>query len=436
MMTFARGQLRLFLGCTSLTALADAAIRFGVSWHILQTTGSAGLFTLVYGLSIVVDAFGRPLLSPVADYFDRRKVFRWTSALSAALSSALVLAVACGVAPLAVLVTLLLALAAISGLREPTASALMAELAQPSEQAHARAAQLTVQSAVSLLGVALTGWLVATTGPVLALGAAAGCEVAAWLGALRLRATPLAPSSDGGGRPSVPSWSAYRRSMGSRIWAGLQCLWKVKAERTTILAGMCTNTALVCLLTLVIPVWVAKGLQGSAALMGALEASISCGFLLGSSVVVGHANRWLGRDRCVVIGPLVFAACLAAATLTRSEMVLCGLLALAGCGLPLYVVNAGALRALATPDAFRARLMGGAGFVVNGLMPVILPVFGAILELAPAVVGVALCAVLMLMGSLVMLANRPARELLRMPDDELLGKYAVDYPAAFQRSGA
>lgn len=423
-------RLLAFIACSTAASLADAGIRFGVSWFVLQSTGSAALFTSVYGMSVLADAFARPLLAPLGDYFNRMTVFKWAALLATVLSAGLALAVAfLPFSPVA-LAVLLVALGLVTGLREPTSSALLAELAQPHELVKAQSLQLSAATTVAVLGMGVAGGLVAYFGPLTALAASAAFEAVGWAGAALLpRFRKELATAD---HPSARStWSEYRATVFQRIADGLRCLWRASAERNVIFAGMFTNAAMLCLMTLVMPVWVSKDLQGDARLMAGLEMSFALGFLAGAAVAVSAANRLFGRSRAAVIGPLVSAAAFGLASSTAWPPALFILLALAGMGFPLFTVNCGSVRALATPDRYRTRMMGAAGFVVGGLLPLAVPGLGVLMQRMSGFAGVAFCGVCMAVAALLIARNRESQALLKLPPEQVVNAYERMYPHAF-----
>src|SRR5450830_1293559 len=65
-----------FLASSALNTIALHCVRFGMSWMVMRETGSAITFAAVFSASSLVEVYSKPVLAPVADYFDRLNVYR------------------------------------------------------------------------------------------------------------------------------------------------------------------------------------------------------------------------------------------------------------------------------------------------------------------------------------------------------------------------
>lgn len=419
--------LAAFLGCSTVMALAEPCIRFGVSWYLLKATGSVALFASLFGLSLLADSLSRPVLAPLSDHFDRLKVFRLCTVLAVSLSLALAAAVAWLPFQPWLLGGLLVSLGLVAGLREPTASALLADLARPEQLAQAQAFQTSANAIITFLGPALGGTLVALLDPAAALAGAVALEATGLVGLALMRRARGPAAQDG----AAASWSAYRADWRRRIVAGLLCLWRTRVERNVILAAMLINTSVVCFVTVCIPVWVSRELQGTAGLMALLEGSFGGGMLFGSALLLGWLNRGIGRQRATAAGlGLAAAAFVLLGTATSPPL----LMVLTGCvaaGMCVASINTGTVRALATPTHYRSRMAGATSFVLSLLLPAAIPLAGQLLQAWPTQQVLWLCAGLFTLGAGLLVANATSRALLRSPEGELVGRYATLYPAAF-----
>jgi len=419
--------LAAFLGCSTVMALAEPCIRFGVSWYLLKVTGSAALFAALFGLSILADSFSRPLLAPLADHFDRLRVFKVSTVLAALVSVTLTVCVAWLPFDAWLLGALLVSLGLVAGLREPTATALLADLARPEQIAKAQAFQTSANAIITVGGPALGGALVAVLSPVAALTAAGALEVIGLAGLVFLQrpAAPAAPDA------TAATWAAYREHWWQRIVDGLMCLWRTRVERNVVLAAMLINASVISFVTVCVPVWVSRELQGTASLMALLEGSFGAGMLLGSALLLGWLNRRVGRQRATQAGLVLGSCAFAALAWANWTPLLVVLTALLSAGMCVASINTGTVRALATPEHYRSRMAGAASFVIGLLLPVTIPLAGQVLQRLPTHTVLALCAALFATGSMLLIANATSRSLLREAECDLVGRYSTMYPAAF-----
>ncbi len=421
-------ELYLFITSSSLCYFAEPCIRFGIAWLILKATGSSAFFTTVCGVSLVAEVLAKPLLSPLADYFDRRRVFRAISC-SAALACVMLTLTALYLPFCPAALTMLLALIGAANARESAADALIADFAAPTQLLGAQALQSSVQAFASAAGPALAGLLVSFRGPALALTTGTALELIGWLGALLLTRTTQGTGVLPG---ATPCWSVYRRTMVQRISGGLLCLWRTKAERQVMWTAMCTSVSTCCLVTLIIPVWVAQDLKASANFMALLEVAFAAGLLLGSSFLTRWANRRIGRHRAVILGPLTMGITWLLAAHVTAPLLLVTLLGISGASFPLYFINCGTVRMLATPPEFRARMVGAVGFMGGGLFPLLVPLCGAAIQRVSAGQLVSVCGVLMLLASFNLFLNRTSQRMLQLPEESLVNAYQRLYPEAFR----
>jgi len=423
----------LFVTSVTLGAVATVFVRFGVSWHLLQQTGSPAIVALVIGGSAVLEIYAKPLLAPLADHFDRFRIFRLCVLASTALGLLLALAMALAPASVALLGLCVAGLSLSAALRDPTSAAITPSLVSAGQLSDAQSMRSTANSLVAIGAPMAAGAAVTFAGTAATLGGAALLTALALVAALRVPRPPTVSAESGG-------WAVYRRSWHLRTLEGLRSAWCNRAERNIAFASALLNVGIFSFAALVLPVFVARTLHAPPVVMAAIELSFGVGLLVGSVRLTGWLNAALGRYAALVGATVVIAGAFGAAAWLSAVPALCACLALAGVGVSVFFINTTTLRAAATPPEFRARMVAGASFLSCCLHPLTAPVFGFLMERADARFAVALCGVSVLAAAAVLLANADARRLLGQPSERILGQYRQLYPHAYpepaERAGA
>lgn len=418
----------LFLACVTLQGLTTACIRFGVAWYALGETGSAAAFAAMIGVATLFEVFSKPLLAPLADHFDRVKVFRVSLLLSVLCAGALAAAVLWWPFSAPLLTGLLIAQGLVAGLRDPNTASLVPSLVPPALLTQAQSARAGATSVANIGGPVVAGAVLALLGVPATLLAACALLLVALLCALPMVAhEPLLAA--GAGPDS--GFGRFVRSWHHRTVDGLRSVWANDAERKTAIATALMNAGLFPFGAVVLPVWVMQDLGGSAADMAVLEASLAVGVLLGSFVLIGRVNTWFGRYGAVLLGTLLAGgALLAASMLTRLPAIVPCLL-VGGAGVSFFLINTVTLRSIATPAAFRARSMAGSGFLSQCIHPFAIQGYGVLMAAFGARVAVAVCGLAVLSAMGLLLSNRGARALMARPNEDIVGAYGQMFPRAF-----
>lgn len=183
---------RFFLG-QSVSVVGTWMQRVAQDWLVLTLTGSGvalGISTaLQFGPMLVLGLWG----GTVVDRVDRRKLILGTQAVQAVLAATLGLLALTGVVELWMVYALALALGLTTVLDSPARQALVGEMVEPADYVNAQALNSTVHNAGRLVGPAIAGLLIATTGVGAAFLVNAVSFVAVLLGLLRMDPSGLRP---------------------------------------------------------------------------------------------------------------------------------------------------------------------------------------------------------------------------------------------------
>jgi MFS family permease len=189
---------RFFVG-QSVSVVGTWMQRVAQDWLVLTLTGSGvalGIsMALQFGPMLVLGLWG----GTVVDRVDRRKLVVLTQAVQAVLAATLGLLALTGVVELWMVYVLGLALGVTTVFDSPGRQALLGEMVEPADYVNAQALNSTVHNAGRLIGPAIAGLLIATTGVGAAFLANALSFVAVLVGLLRMDPSGLRPPPTGRG---------------------------------------------------------------------------------------------------------------------------------------------------------------------------------------------------------------------------------------------
>lgn len=189
---------RFFVG-HSVSVVGTWMQRVAQDWLVLTLTGSGvalGISTaLQFGPMLLLGLWG----GVVVDRVDRRKLIICTQSLQAVLAATLAVLALTGLVELWMVYALALALGLVTVLDSPARQALVGEMVEPADYVNAQALNSTVHNAGRLVGPAVAGVLISTSGVGVAFAVNAVSFVAVLAGLLRMdpatmrRAAPTGP---------------------------------------------------------------------------------------------------------------------------------------------------------------------------------------------------------------------------------------------------
>ncbi|MFJ3909473.1 MFS transporter [Streptomyces vinaceus] len=420
-------------------SMATRCLEIAVAWWVLDRTGDEALLGLVLGVGVAADVFSRGALGWVGDRYPVRRVIVCCFAGSAAVSGLLAGLAFAGVHQLALVLTGVALLGVGLGVREPLLTSAVRAVVDTTAVAGAVRVRSAMASLSSFSGPIVAGALIGPLGhsAVLALSCAVVTVCAALTAALPM--------------PAAPSRPRERAAVGAASWAadaaaGFRAIRGVVAEWRLALLAMAVDFALFPVFAVVVPALVSSHYPGRTWVLSIVESAFAVGMILGSALVVGWSNRAVGRRRTVPYG---FAALGAGFVGTGAAVALTGpgaplvftavaslLLMVSGAGLCMVTVNTGTVRLLATPSAFRNRMVAAASFLSGIVMPLGSLAGGLISRtsgewLALTALGGVIC-----LCAGIARADRSLTRFLAMPDEELDEAYLREFPSAFGGAAA
>lgn len=396
-----------------------------IPWWVAHAGGAADLAIYAAGLS-ACSFVALPLLSPLGDRVSKRHLLAG-GMLAMGIESLVLAAMAqFGSYDLAAIMALelvnVIAMAAIM----PASFSIVAELLPADRLTEGLGLQKSAQAVGRLMGPALGGLVLA----------AAGTAVSLWLhAALLLAGAALAARIE----VVVPARAAAARAWLADLRAGLRAKWAIPLERGWTFVSFLVMLFFVPGIGMLVPLKV-QSLGLSAVWLGACEASLALGMLLGSLGGSVWIAQRIGRFNASFGAILLEGVAMVIIGLSREPVVIVATFALIGGATATVQMVGQTHRMLAMPQAFRARMtavnmmvMQIAGVLGPGLAGLMVVHGGADGTFAGGVdgtywlMGLGLFAV-----GLLYLRVPDYRSFLDLPHAQAEGRYARDYPALFR----
>jgi len=411
------GPFRLLLISDSLMLLSLMVGRVATPWWVAHEGGAAHLALFAGGLALG-SCLALPLLSPLGDRLDKKLLISGGLALMALEALLLASLAQAGLYRLHWVMALeLLSVVAMAAIM-PASFSIVAELLPPSQLTEGLGLQKSAQAIGRLLGPALGGAVLALAGTAAALWLHAVLLALAAALAWRVQTPALRPQ-------------AHARHWLRELRAGLAAKWKMPLER-----GWTTVSFLVMVffgpaIGMLVPLKV-QSLGLSGAWLGACEAGLSAGLLLGSLGGSVWLAQRIGRFRASLAAILIEGLSMGVIGLSHQGVVIVlGFAVLGACIATVQMVGQ-THRMLAIPQAFRSRMTA-----VNMMVMQVAGVLG------PGLAGLGLLRlgvdwIYLLFGLglfLVGLAYRwvPGyRDFLNLPHEQAEGWYARQHPQLFR----
>jgi len=411
-------QLYLLLVGEMTGLLAGAATQTALLWWIAREGGAADLTR--YGLVVAACSMvALPIMSPLGDRWPKPSVVRWSRCLL--LIEALALAV---LACLDVYDGLALCLCGVlsavcTAALLPAQTSMLPEFVAAERLPEAIRMRRGCQAAGGLLGPGLSGVLLGLQGVPAAMAAALVLGVVALVAAMRLGPTAARWA------PTAPQ--GWLRDMR----AGLRAKWGVGVDRWWTLAGALMMVFFLPATGLLLPLRL-QSLGLSGAWLGACNAALSAGVLIGVAGLADALIRRQGRVRAIAIAIACCACAMGAAGLAGHPLALVACFALMGLCMSVTQLVGQTHRTLAVPEQFRSR-MAAAQLTLAHLAASAAPAAAGALLAHWRVDAVYLCmAAGFLASGALLLAVPELGHFLRLDHEQVKDWYGRRYPKAFE----
>ncbi|WP_293935949.1 MFS transporter [Iodobacter sp.] len=339
-----------------------------IPWWIIQK-GTAQDLAIYGGITAMAIFFFQPLMAPICErYAKQKQLVQGTIALA---FSALLF---CLIATFDrynfwLIITAGLVAVVANAFIDSAATTITPELIPTAQLAHALQLRKRASSTGRFLGPIVGGGLLATAGITATLWAYLGLVIIAILSACNI--------------PSTIKTRVATNKKGIELWwielqGGIKAKWAVPLERGWTLVNFLVWIFIGPAFNLFVPLKV-HSLGLSAAWLGACEASISIGMLLGSFNLATFLINRFGRYRVRIFAAISEGLILACVALCNQPYLLIMAFMCAGLANTLMVLVGSTHRALAIPKEFRIRISS-----VNKMSTQIASTIG------PALAGIAL----------------------------------------------
>lgn len=409
---------RLLLISDALMLLSLMVSHVAVPWWVAHEGGAQDL-ALYAALLALVSFVALPLLSPLGDRYSKRTLITVGMAAMLVESIALAALAQAGIYHVALIIALQIISVVAMAVIMPASFSIAAELLPPEQLTEGLGYQKSAQAIGRLIGPVLGG----------AALAAADTAFALWLlVALMVPATALASRIE---TPTKPVRRHSRAAWMRDLRAGLAAKWQIPMERGWSFVSFLVMVFFVPGVGMLVPLKV-QSLGLSGAWLGACEAGLSMGMLLGSLGLSVRIAARTGRFNASFGAILGEGLCLMVMGLTHQPWLL--VLAFTGFGLCIATVMmvGHTHRMLAMPPDFRARMTA-----VNMM---VMQVAGA---LGPGLAGLGLMRwhvdqVYLLFGlglfvvGLGYMRVPGYRQFLNLPHDQAQGLYGREHPQLFR----
>lgn len=408
---------QLLLFSDSLMLLSLMVGHVAVPWWVVHEGGATQL--AIYAVGLAAGSFiALPLLSPLGDRVAKRQLIAGGLLLMALEAVVLAGLAQLGIYHLAWVMGLeLVAVIAMAAIM-PASFSIVAELLPAEQLTEGLGLQKSAQALGRLMGPALGGLVLA----------AANTAAALWLHALLLL---LAAGLAARIKAPAPARPAVEKHWLADLRAGLVAKWKIPLERGWTFVSFLVMIFFTPAIGMLVPLKV-QSLQLSAVWLGACEAGLSAGMLVGSLGGSVWLARRVGRFNASFCAILIEGLCMVVIGLTHRPLLMVLAFALLGGCIATVQMVGQTHRMLAMPQAFRARMtavnmmvMQVAGVLGPGLAGMVL-LRGSV-DSAYWLFGLGL----FLVGLGYVLVPG-YREFLNRPHAQAEGLYARDYPALFR----
>ena len=367
--------------------------RVAQDWLVLTLTGSGvalGISTaLQFGPMLVLGLWG----GTVVDRVDRRRLIVGTQCVQALLAATLGVLAVLGAVELWMVYALALALGLVTVLDSPARQAFVADMVEPADYVNAQALNSTVHNAGRLVGPAIAGLLIATTGVGVAFLVNALSFLAVLVGLLRMDTSTLR-------RPTPPAQRKGQAREGLRY-----VLASPDLRAVLLLVGV------VALFgqnfRVVLPLLASDTFDGGAEVYGYLTAALGLGAVLGS---LFSASRETATSWGLLLACLSFGAVnLVAAT---APTLVAAYLAMVAMGFANIVFNTlgRTVLQLGSDPGMHGRVLALHGLVFLGSTPFGGPLLGWICEAFGARAGFLVAGVAALLAGGLLLPRLRARQ--------------------------
>lgn len=336
-------------------------------WLVYSMTGSKSDLALT-GIFQTLPGIAGLFVGVFIDHWRKKQTMVWSNILRAAISLALYLVVLLH-PPFMTLLVLVLLLELVGTFYRPAESALLPFILPKDKLSSAMGLTQSGGALAQLFGVLLGGTLIGLIGAPLLflLNCFTFCTSLISLFFVRVKETINAP--------------AKKASFVGEWLEGMRAILRFKMLLRIMLAAMVTNFALAPI-DIVMTAWVKGPLHGTALVLGAINASLFVGILVGG-MLLGRINQRIDLKTILLAGLVVAGVCAGAIGLFADMYWAIALGLIFGFVAGILNGSVGAIMFQVVPEQMRGRLFSTLGAVATLAIPLGMAVYGWLLVYVP-----------------------------------------------------
>lgn len=411
-----------------LATMAGTTTYLVFAWWVLESTGSVAQFGTIVTVGMGVQTLVQFLAGALGDRLGPMRVMRVAAVGQTLLVLALTLGVWTGQYVFYAALTINALLAIASGCAGAMNNPVLAEMAPEGRLAEVMAQRGALVSAAKLAAPALAAAMLAVGG---GSGAMATALLLCGAGAAALWCVKVAASEGSSSGADSQSAIGFVKSWGADAVRGVVAFSKVRVDFLLCLMTCGVNLALPAYFAVLLPYYVVTVYGLPASYLGIFDAAFCAGMLVGGMKTVGWLNARVGKVNAIFLSVMALAVMVVSITVSNNPWMLGAAHFVGGCFILSIFANVGSLRALATPKAYRARMMSSAGFLTSLSMAPGIALCTWVVHAFGAEVG-AFVLTGIIVGSVLSIKVIPnAARLLGLSEEEAKEAYERLYPKAF-----
>ncbi|MEI6847649.1 MAG: MFS transporter [Chlorobiaceae bacterium] len=325
-------------------------------WLVLEITGSAFDVGLVAAASTLPTLFLSLFGGVLVDRYPRRTILFWTQSSAMVLAFVLGFFALTGTVTINIILFLSFLLGCVNALNVPALQAFLSEIVEHKQLPSAIAMNSAIYNASRIIGPAIAGFLISSTGTGVAFLVNGVSFLAVILSLLLMKSLPKKSGMETAEHPL------------QAIRSGLTYAWEHPVIRSSILFIAVIAIFAWSYITM-FPVIAKKTFNMNASGLGSLYGISGLGSVIGTILVSVYSNK---IDRLVFIagGTILFALALIGFTYTMLLPLALFFLFLAGFGLVAAVSTLSATIQSTVDDRYRGRVMSLYMMIFMGFMPI------------------------------------------------------------------
>jgi len=408
---------------TSVGMVSGHIFRLALAWWCLQATHSAVAFSSLIAIAVATEIYLKPFLASFGDHFNRIKFLIACQFVVLVMITLFCLTNYLSYFNLAAITSGLVAMSAISSVREPTIMGLIPDLVAEGEVTQAISNRSTINSIIMLIGPVIAASLISffSVGVALCISAliyASSC-IAFIILFLKYEINAVT--------------TAARESWFHKTKGGFRAIYHVKSEFHIALISSVINFTMFPFFSVTIPYWISSELKLPATYLGAFEFSFGLGLILSSLYINTALRERAGRLNNILLGFVLLGTSVMAIVLTGNIYISIALAFFCGMAFIFINVNLSTLRSTATPREYRTRMSAMAAFLSSLANPFGVAITGWYISFLGVIPFTVISGAAVVFIAPVVLCSFHLRRALSLDENEMKGFYERTYPQAFYK---